>query len=201
MSRRHWRQDQGQDRYFRKAKEEGYRSRSAYKLKQINDRFHVLRRGNAVLDLGAAPGGWSQVAAKIVGEAGTVIAVDLQPMDPIKGVEIITGDMLETEVQDQIRSLADGPLDVVLSDAAPSTTGIAIRDHALSIELAEMALLLAKELLHPGGDLVVKAFEGEFFPEYLQQTRQAFRAVKPHQPDASRDESREMYVIAQGLKG
>lgn len=200
MSRRHWRENQGQDKFFQQAKEEGYRSRSAFKLRQINEKYRVLKRGDQLLDLGAAPGGWSQIAQRIVGSEGQVVAVDLQPMDPIPGVTIITGDMLDPQVQAQIRHATGDVIDVVISDAAPSTTGIRVRDHALSIELAEMALLLAKELVRPGGHFVAKVFEGEFFPDYLNQVRQAFASVKPYHPPASRDESREMFVVARKRK-
>ncbi len=196
----HWRKNQGQDRYFRQAKEEGYRSRSAFKLEQINAKFAVIRKGDRVLDLGAAPGGWSQISQKWVGPQGLVIAVDLLPIAPIPGVTIITGDMMAPEVHARIRDAASGPVDVVLCDAAPSTSGIRDRDHARSIELAEMALLLARELLKPGGHFVVKVFEGEYFPDFLQEARRWFTAVKPHHPAASRDESREMYVVAQRLR-
>ncbi|NLS77441.1 MAG: RlmE family RNA methyltransferase [Chloroflexi bacterium] len=196
----HWRKNQGQDRYFRQAKEEGYRSRSAFKLEQINSKFAVIRKGDRVLDLGAAPGGWSQITQKWVGPQGRVIAVDLQAMDPIPGVTIITGDMLAPEVQARLHEAAQGQVDVVLCDAAPATSGIRDRDHARSIELAEMALALARELLKPGGHFVVKVFEGEYFPGFLQEARRWFASVKPHHPDASREESREMYVVAQRLR-
>jgi len=199
--RRHWRKDQGKDRYFRQAKSEGYRSRSAYKLLQMNERFHLLRRGDRVLDLGAAPGGWSQVAAKLIGPQGMVIAVDLRPVEPIAGVTVITGDMTDPDVQQDIRSAAGAPFDLVLCDAAPQASGIRDRDHALSMELAETALALARELLRPGGHLGVKALEGELFPGFLQEVRRWFQSVKPHSPAASRAESREMYVIARKLRG
>ncbi len=192
----HWRKDQARDRYFRLAKEEGYRSRSAYKLLQINERFGLIHGGNRVLDLGAAPGGWSQVASRLVGPQGQVIAVDLLPMHPLPGVVIIRGDMNSPEVQQQIRAAASGEVDVVLCDAAPQVSGIRDRDHALSIELAEAALSLARELLRAGGHFVTKVFEGEHFPGYLAEVRRSFASVKPHSPPASRGESREMYVVA-----
>ena len=198
--KRHWRKSQGQDRYFRQAKEEGYRSRSAYKLLQMNERFRLIKSGDQVLDLGAAPGGWSQVAQNLVGPRGQVIAVDLQEMEPLPGIHIIQGDMTAPEVQEAIRAAAGGLVDLVISDAAPNTSGIRDRDHALSIELAEVALLLARDLLKPGGNLVVKVFEGEYFPEYLREMRRSFASVKPHHPEASRDESREIYVVAKGMK-
>jgi 23S rRNA (uridine2552-2'-O)-methyltransferase len=200
MSKRHWRKNQAQDRYFQQAKQEGYRSRSAFKLLQINERFKILRPGMRVVDLGAAPGGWSQVSARVVGEEGKVIACDLLKIDDLPGVTLIQGDMTDGEVQKRIRRAADGPIDVVLSDAAPSTSGIRYRDHAESINLAETALLIAKELLASGGGFVAKVFEGEFFPEYLAEVRRSFSSVKPHHPAASRSESREMYVVAKGFR-
>ena len=198
--KQHWRKNQGKDRYFRQAKRDGYRSRSAYKLTQINDRFRLLGRGDRVLDLGAAPGGWSQVATKLVGSQGSVAAVDLLEMEPIAGVTIITGDMLDAEIQERIRAASGGVVDIILCDAAPSTSGIRDRDHALSIELAEMALLIAQKMLKPGGHMVVKVFEGEFFPQYLTEARRCFSSVKPHHPPASRSESKEMYVVAKELR-
>jgi 23S rRNA (uridine2552-2'-O)-methyltransferase len=199
MAKRHWRKDQSKDRYFRQAKQEGYRSRSAYKLLQINERFNILHRGARVVDLGAAPGGWSQVCARTVGKEGKVIACDLVEVNAMRGVRLIQGDMTTPEVRERIRQAARGPIDVVLSDAAPSTTGIRDRDHAASINLAETALLIAKELLAPGGSLVVKVFEGEYFPDYLAEVRRSFSVVKAHRPAASRSESREMFVVAQGF--
>lgn len=192
----HWRKQQAKEHYFRQAKAEGYRSRSAYKLIQINERFQLIRRGDRVLDLGAAPGGWSQVAAKLVGSEGYVVAVDLQPMEPIPGVTILTGDMTSSETQEAIRAAAKGPFDVVLCDAAPQTSGIRDRDHARSVELARAALNLALEHLRPGGHLVVKVFEGEDLPPYLTEVRQRFATAKLHSPPASRQESREIYVVA-----
>lgn len=196
----HWRKDQHRDRYFRQAKEEGYRSRSAYKLLQINERFQLMRQGDRVLDLGAAPGGWSQVASRLVGLQGRVVAVDLVPMEPMEGVTVITGDMTDAQVQERIRAVAGEPFDVVLCDAAPQVSGIRDRDHALSIELAEAALELARRHLRSGGHFLVKVFEGEAFGDYLAQVRCYFAAVKAHHPPASRDESREMYIVARGLR-
>jgi 23S rRNA (uridine2552-2'-O)-methyltransferase len=197
----HWRKSQAKDRYFRQAKEEGYRSRSAYKLLQMQERFDLIHAGNRVLDLGAAPGGWSQVAARLVGAQGRVIAIDLLPMAAIPGVLIFQGDMTSAEMQTQIRVATEGHVDVVLCDAAPPTSGIRDRDHALSMELAESALQIARQLLRPGGHFAVKVFEGELFPGYLTEVRRSFASARAHSPAASRDESREIYVVAKQLKG
>jgi 23S rRNA (uridine2552-2'-O)-methyltransferase len=196
----HWRKSQAKDRYFRQAKEEGYRSRSAYKLLQMQERFALIRSGDRVLDLGAAPGGWSQVAARLVGAQGRVIAIDLLPMEAIPGVLVFQGDMTSTEAQGKIRAAAEGQVDVVLCDAAPPTSGIRDRDHARSIELAESALQTARELLRPGGHFAVKVFEGELFPQYLAEVRRSFTSARAHSPAASRDESREMYIVAKQFK-
>ncbi|HIC93563.1 MAG TPA: RlmE family RNA methyltransferase [Anaerolineae bacterium] len=197
---REWRRQQQRDYYFRKAKEEGYRSRAAYKLLQINRRHKLIRGGDVVLDLGAAPGGWSQVAAKLVGPQGTVVAVDKVAMEPLPGVTFVQGDLTAPDLAERIRALV-GTVDVVLSDAAPSTSGVRLRDHALSIALAQAALRVARALLKPGGHLVVKAFEGEDFPAFLAEVRRHFRSVKPYSPPASRRESAEVYVVAKGFRG
>ncbi len=197
---RDWRRQQQRDYFFRKAKEEGYRSRAAYKLLQINERYKLIRKGDVVLDLGAAPGGWSQVAAKLVGPQGTVVAVDKAAMEPLPGVTFVQGDLTAPDLAERIRALV-GSVDVVLSDAAPPTSGVRVRDHALSIALAQVALQVARALLKPGGHLVVKAFEGEDFPAFLAEVRRHFRSVKPYSPPASRRESAEVYVVAKGFRG
>lgn len=197
----HWRKQQQNDKYFRRAKSEGYRARSAYKLLQIQERFHVIRRGDVVVDLGAAPGSWSQVAVRLVGDRGKVVALDLQEMKPIPGVTRLQGDMTALEVQDEVIEAVGGRADVVLSDAAPSTTGIKLRDHVLSMELARAALAVAREILRPGGNFVVKVFEGEDLPGVIHNVKMAFHPVKVHKPAASRQESWEQFIVARGYKG
>ena len=196
----HWRQRQQEDKYFQRAKQEGYRARSAYKLQQIQQKFDILRRGQSVLDLGAAPGSWSQVAVRIVGSAGKVIAVDLQSIESIPGVTILQGDLTAPEVQAQIVAAAGGPVDVVLSDAAPNVTGIQLRDHVLSVELVRAALALARQVLKPGGHFVAKVFEGEDLPQLIVDLRREFGRVKPNYPAATRREGREVFLVCTGLK-
>jgi len=191
----HWRQNQREDTYFQKAKEAGYRARSAFKLLQIQEKFHILRRGQRVLDLGAAPGSWSQVAGQIVGSSGRVVAVDLQAIDPLPGVETIQGDMTAADVQAQMLEAAGGTVHVVLSDAAPNSTGIRLRDHVLSVELVRAALAVAQQALQPGGHLVAKVFEGEDLPQLIVDLRQVFEKVKPHYPAATRREGREVFLV------
>ncbi|MFP4396125.1 MAG: RlmE family RNA methyltransferase [Anaerolineales bacterium] len=201
MSRKsHWRKQQHQEEYFQKAKEEGYRARSAYKLLQIQKRFHILRRGDVVVDLGAAPGSWSQVARKLVGDRGQVIALDLQEIEPIPGVTILQGDMTAPDVRARVIAAAGKQANVVLSDAAPATSGIKLRDHVLSMELGHAALEVARQLLEPQGNLVIKVFEGEDLPQLIRAVKRAFRRVKIHAPDASRQGSWETFIVARGYK-
>jgi len=197
-----WMQERRHDHYFRKAKQEGYRSRAAYKLKQINDRYHLIRRGDVVVDLGCAPGSWSQVAAELVGPEGRVIGIDLQPVDPIPGVTILQGDMLEPETVAVLEEALGGRQpNVVLSDMSPHISGSHLRDHLQSIALAEAAFEFAGQHLRPGGNVVLKVFEGESLREFLRRVRSVFRFCKPHAPPASRRESSEVYVVAEGFRG
>ncbi|HEY88973.1 MAG TPA: RlmE family RNA methyltransferase [Thermoflexia bacterium] len=197
----HWRKEQHREKYFKQAKRDGYRARSAYKLLQIQERFKVIRRGDLVVDLGAAPGSWSQVAIALVGRRGRVVALDLQEIAPIPGVRTLQGDMTDLQVQDQLIAVARRPVDVVLSDAAPATTGVKLRDHVLSMELALAALAVAEEILHPGGNFVVKVYEGEDLPAVIHAVKMAFRRVKINKPDSSREGSWEQFIVARGYKG
>ena len=194
----HWRQQQSADPYFQQAKAAGYRARSAYKLIQIQQKFHVLARGQSILDLGAAPGSWSQVAVKT---ARRVVAVDLQAIEPIPGVTTIEGDMTAAEVQGQMLEAAGGPVDVVLSDAAPNTTGIRLRDHAFSVALVYAALDIARRALKPDGSFVAKVFEGEDLPQLIVDLRGSFATVKPFYPEATRREGYEVFIVCKGFKG
>ena len=188
------------DHFYRMAKKDGYRSRAAYKLKQINSRFHVIRRGDSVVDLGAAPGGWLQMAKELSGADGTVIGVDIQPIRKIEGVITIVGDITAEDTVDQIRELI-GSADIVLCDASPNLSGDWSYDHARSIDLVEHALLCAEQILKPGGNFVVKAFHGDLFSDYLKKVRSLFKNVRAHSPEASRKASAETYIIAKKFRG
>lgn len=196
-----WRREQGQDRFFRKAHEEGYRARSAYKLLELVERHRLIRPGQAVLDLGAAPGSWSQVAARLVGPKGRVVAVDIAEIAPLPGVVVLQGDITNAECHARMIEALGGPADAVLCDAAPSTTGVALADHARSIALAEAALEVAGKCLRPGGGFVVKVFRGSDFDAYLGAVRPRFSSAKVAVPEATRRESKEAYVVGLGFRG
>lgn len=192
-----WKQRQARDPYVRRAQMEGWRSRAAFKLMEIDDRERLLRRGATVLDLGAAPGGWSQVAVARVGPTGRVVAVDLLEMDPIAGVTRIHGDFNGAEVREVIRrELRQPGADIVISDMAPNISGNWSVDQPRSMGLAEDVLAACGEFLRPGGSLLIKVFQGEGFEELVRQARSVFDAVRIRKPAASRAESREMYLVA-----
>lgn len=196
---RHWRQRQGSDPYVARARAEGWRSRAVYKLMEIQERYRVLRPGALVVDLGAAPGGWSQYAAGIVGERGRVIAVDLLEMDPIPGVDYIQGDFRNESTLAQVLShIGEEGADLVMSDLAPNVSGIRSVDQPRAIYLAELALELAGRILKPGGSFIVKLFHGAGFDEFVREARRQFRTVRVRKPGSSRRESRETYLVATG---
>ena len=198
---RAWLRKRKKDQYYRAAKRTGYRSRAAYKLIQIVKKFNLIREGDTVLDLGAAPGGWSQVAKEIVGEAGTVLAVDRVRIRDMEGVSIMTLD-LETEgAVERLKEWTGGTVDVVLSDMSPKLSGNRSKDHALSVHLSGMALAVADEVLRRGGKAVTKVFQGDMYNDYLDSVRKRFSFVKGHRPKATISESAEMYVIAKGFRG
>ncbi|MHC1632149.1 MAG: RlmE family RNA methyltransferase [Methanotrichaceae archaeon] len=186
------------DYFYRKAKSEGYRARSAYKLHQVNKRFRLIRKGDAILDLGAAPGGWLQVAKEL--SQGTVVGVDLAKIEPIEGVITIQADITAKETLNLIRESLDGPVDVVICDAAPNLSGNWTLDHARSIDLSESALTLAEEVLRPGGNFLVKVFQGDMFQDYLSEVKKKFKSARAHSPAASRKTSAEMYVVGLGFQ-
>lgn len=189
------------DEYVKKAQKAGYRSRAAFKLLEIQEKDRVIKPGMRVVDLGAAPGGWSQIARDLVGEKGQVIALDILPMDPIAGVDIIQGDFREDEPLAQLRNLLDGePVDLVISDLAPNVTGMASVDQPRAIYLCELALDFARESLKPGGGFVIKVFQGAGFDEYLKSLRQSFGRVVSRKPASSRPKSREIYLVAGNFK-
>ena len=189
-------------RAWQRAQKEGYRSRAVYKLLEINDKDQILRRGMSVLDLGSAPGGWSQVAAQLVGHKGRVIASDILHMDAIAGVDFVQGDFTEQSVFEEIQAMigTDQP-SVVLSDMAPNMSGIVDVDQPKAMYLVELALDLAVQMLPNGGIFAAKVFHGEGFDDWLKLVRSHFHAVNSRKPAASRPRSKEVYVIAKGFKG
>jgi 23S rRNA (uridine2552-2'-O)-methyltransferase len=200
QSSKRWLERQHADPYVLKAKQEGFRSRAAYKLLEIQERDKMIKKGATVIDLGAAPGGWSQVVRSIVGQNGFVLAIDILPMEPLKGVDIIIGDFREQEVVRQlIDKLQDRKVDLVISDMAPNLSGISSSDQARSIELAEMALAFAQAILPKGGVLLVKVFQGSGFQAYVLSLKQSFSQVLVRKPKASRSESREVYLLAKNF--
>ncbi|MCQ4332075.1 TRAM domain-containing protein [Natronomonas sp. F2-12] len=187
----------GKDEYYNRAKQEGYRSRAAYKLKQLDGEAELINGGDTVVDLGAAPGGWLQVATELAGEGGTVVGVDLQRIDPVDGVETIRGDMTDKETRERITDRV-GEADVVVSDMAPNMTGEYSLDHARSVYLARTAFETALELLAPGGDFVAKVFEGPDTNDLRADIDEEFEYVRTIHPNASRDSSSELYMVAKG---
>lgn len=199
-SSKQWLRRHVTDGYVRQARAHGYRSRAAFKLLEIDAREKLLHPGARVLDLGAAPGGWSQVAAAKVGVTGRVVAIDLLELAPISGIKMLRGDVRDAAVREALRAELGGPVDVVLSDLSPNISGIANVDQARAAELVELAAVLAPELLKPSGVLLVKAFQGEAFEGILATLKGAFRSVSVRKPGASRGESRETYLVARGPK-
>jgi len=185
------------DYYYRLAKQEGYRARSAYKLQQVNEKFNIIKRGDSVVDLGAAPGGWLQVAAKLSG--GKIVGVDLEGIAPIPGVKTFQADITSESTVDLVKEALGGDADVVICDAAPNLTGAWHRDHAVSVDLSRSALKMAKKLLKPRGNFLVKVFQGDMFLDYLNEVRREFSSVHAHSPPASRKESAETYIVAKKL--
>jgi len=197
-----WLREHFTDEYVKRAQQEGYRSRAVYKLLEIQEKDRLLRPGLTVVDLGAAPGGWSQLATRLAGGKGRVIALDILPMEPLPGVQFIKGDFRETAVLDQLLAALEGrTVDLVLSDMAPNTSGIKAVDQPSSLYLAELALDFASQRLRSGGDFLVKAFQGEGFDNLLKVLRAAFTTVTPRKPRASRPRSAEQYLLARNYRG
>ncbi len=189
------------DPFVKQAQKEGYRSRSAYKLVELNDKDKLIRPGMRILDLGSAPGGWSQVAGKIVGEKGRVLATDILPMEALRNVDFIQGDFTQDAIVAQLLGwLGGGRFDLIISDIAPNITGISSADQASSIYFLELALDTVRRALKPGATFVAKMFQGSGSDEYLKELRAHFDKVTIRKPAASRKESREVYVVAKGLK-
>ena len=200
-SSRRWMNEHLNDEYVKKAQREGYRCRAVYKLIEIIDKNQIITKGDRVLDLGAAPGGWSQVVKKIVGQTGQVIASDILPIEEISGVDFLQGDFTESSVYEKLLSMTKGQkMNTVLSDMAPNMSGQLSVDQPKSMHLAELALDIAIKMLMPNGYFVVKVFQGDGFDAYVQIARQTFKKVAIKKPKASRPRSKEVYLLASQLK-
>jgi len=201
MKKNSWLQRQSRDIWVQKAKKEGYSSRAAFKLIEIAERDRIFRSGGQVVDLGAAPGGWSQVASDAVGERGRIVSVDL--LESVQGgnIEFIQGDFTDEAIEQRLLKLvSDRPVDLVMSDMAPNMSGIGVADQAKSIYLCELALDFALKVLSSKGVFLVKVFQGSGFEDYLRLLRSSFNQVKSRKPEASRSESREVYLLGRSPK-
>lgn len=197
-----WLDEHVNDPYVKKAQLDGYRSRASYKLIEINEKDKLYRPGSVVIDLGSAPGGWSQIVAPVVGDNGRVIASDILPMDVLEDVTFIQGDFTEESVYNEILDALNGqPVDTVISDMAPNMSGVNATDQYSSMYLVELALDMARNVLKPGGSFCAKVFQGVGYDEYLKDVRSSFDKVVVRKPSASRPRSREVYLVAKGFKG
>jgi 23S rRNA (uridine2552-2'-O)-methyltransferase len=197
-----WLREHFNDPFVKMAQKDGYRSRASYKLLEIQEKDRILRPGNTVIDLGAAPGGWSQVTSRVLGDKGRLIASDILEMDSIEDVTFIQGDFTDDAVLAQIlAAVGNHPVDLVISDMAPNMSGVRMADQARAMYLCELALDLAGQVLRPGGDFLIKIFQGEGFDQYHKQVRQMFDKVQMRKPLSSRDRSREQYLLARGFRG
>ncbi|MCW8929080.1 MAG: 23S rRNA (uridine(2552)-2'-O)-methyltransferase RlmE [Gammaproteobacteria bacterium] len=197
-----WLQEHFKDQYVLKSQQDGYRSRAAYKLLQIQEKDRLIKPGMNVVDLGSAPGGWSQVARQFVGTKGNVVALDILPMDQLAHVEFIQGDFQEDAVLEELlKVLNNKPVDLVISDMAPNVTGVKAVDQPKSMYLLELAIDLADQVLKPQGALLMKVFQGEGFQPLLAELRKRYQKVITRKPDASRARSSEVYLLAKGFKG
>ncbi len=200
-SSRRWLKEHEDDEYVRRSRQEGYRSRAVYKFLEINEKDHLVKPGMTVVELGAAPGGWSQVVAKIVGNKGHVIAMDILSMEPLDNVEFLQGDFREQDVLDQLLEIkGERGVDLVISDMAPNISGMEAVDQPCAMYLAELALDMARKVLNQKGDFLVKVFQGVGFDEYLRDLHTSFDNVITRKPKASRPRSREVYLLARGFK-
>ena len=196
-----WLEEHVNDPYVKKAQIDGYRARAAYKLIELNEKDKLIRPGMMVVDLGSAPGSWSQIAGRLVGVKGRVVASDILPMDSLEHVDFIQGDFTEETVFNQImEKLGGNRADVVISDMAPNISGVDAVDQASSMYLVELALDMARSVLKPKGDFVAKVFHGEGYDDYVKDVRTSFEKVVIRKPDASRPRSREVYVVGKGFK-
>jgi 23S rRNA (uridine2552-2'-O)-methyltransferase len=203
LSSKLWLERQLNDPYVARARRDGWRSRSAFKLNEIDDKAHILRKGARVLDLGAAPGGWSQVAAKRVGapEHGRVVAIDLLDIEPITGVDFAQLDFLDPSAPDKLKAMLGGPADIVLSDMAANATGHTRTDHIKIVALVEAAVEFAREVMAPGGAFLAKVLQGGTESSLLAALKRDYKSVKHIKPPASRSDSAELYLLATGFRG
>jgi len=201
-SSQRWLREHEKDPFVQKSRQEGYRSRASYKLLALDAKDRLFKPGMTVVDLGAAPGGWSQVAAEKVGHQGRVIASDILPMDSLAGVEFVQGDFTEEAVLARIlAAIGDQPVDLVISDMAPNMNGMKAVDQPRAMFLVELAVDMVAQVLKPGGTFVAKVFQGEGFDALLLEVRKQFQSVATRKPDASRARSREVYLVARGYRG
>jgi 23S rRNA (uridine2552-2'-O)-methyltransferase len=197
-----WMKEHFDDKYVKEAQRLGYRSRACFKLLELQEKDSLVRSAGTVVDLGSAPGGWSQVSADIVGDHGRVIASDILPMDALAGVDFVQGDFTEDAVFEQILSvIGNSSVDLVISDMAPNMSGMAAVDQPRGMHLVELALDMAKSVLSPGGNFAVKIFQGEGFDAYLRDCRDSFKTVLVRKPKSSRARSKEVYIVGKGFKG
>ncbi|GAA05530.1 23S rRNA (uridine(2552)-2'-O)-methyltransferase RlmE [Photobacterium leiognathi] len=196
-----WLKEHFDDKYVLEAQKRGYRSRAFFKIEEIQNKDKLLKPGMTVVDLGAAPGGWSQYAAEVVGDEGQVIACDILPMDSLPGVSFLQGDFREEAVLEALlERIQPDMVDVVMSDMAPNMSGNLASDQPRAMYLVELALDMCRQVLAPNGSFAVKVFQGEGFDQYLAEVRSMFKVVKIRKPDSSRDRSREVYIVATGYK-
>ncbi|MCK7546189.1 23S rRNA (uridine(2552)-2'-O)-methyltransferase RlmE [Marinobacter bryozoorum] len=197
-----WLKEHFDDAWVKKSRQDGYRSRASYKLIELDTKDKLFRPGQTVVDLGAAPGGWTQVAVEKVGDKGVVVASDILPMDPVAGVDFVQGDFTEQSVFDELMSvLGDRPVDIVISDMAPNMSGNPAADIPRAMALVELALDMATQVLRPGGVFVAKVFQGEGFDSLLADMKRSFSSVVSRKPDSSRARSREVYQVCKGFRG
>ncbi|PHS63531.1 MAG: 23S rRNA (uridine(2552)-2'-O)-methyltransferase RlmE [Thalassobium sp.] len=196
-----WLKEHVDDIYVQKAQQDGYRTRASYKLIELDEKDQLIKPGMTIIDLGSAPGGWSQVVGRKLNGKGVVIASDILPMDPIADVEFIQGDFTEESVFNELMAIVDGrPVDLVISDMAPNMSGVPSIDQPGSMYLVELALDMARQVLRPNGQFVAKVFQGDGFDEYVKGVRQSFTKVLIRKPKASRPRSREVYVVGKGFR-
>jgi 23S rRNA (uridine2552-2'-O)-methyltransferase len=192
--------DARKDHYRKLAKDQGLRARSAYKLQQLNDSYHLLKKGSKVIDLGCAPGGWLQIATRLVGTSGKVVGIDLKPVEPVAGAVILQGSIEDPEMKVRISEMLGGKADVLLSDLAPNVSGVWDIDHARQISLTQIALQFGGTILKVGGSAIFKVFEGDMLDDLKAELKQNFGKVQLSKPSASRQESSELYVVCMDFR-